>query len=795
MSSSAIFDQSFYLTNNADVVVAISQGNFANALDHFNQFGGKELRAPNATFNPNYYAINNSDVLNAVSTGTFASVFAHFQEFGEGENRAPNTDFASFDSAAYLAANTDVAAAVTAGSFSSALDHFISFGQTENRSGSGVDAVTANGQTFTLTSGTDSGSSFVGGVNNDTFNANLINESGVAAVTTINNQDILDGGAGTDTLNATFDDNVSARISNIENFILSDSDGNIFNAINVSGVTSLEYTASGGNASITNLGAIPIVTLTNQAVNVDIDFVNSVVSGTSDSMTLNLQGNTDGDITIEGMETINMVTSGGASVLDINDGAGTSLSTVNVSGSSNITLNDTTAFEAAVTTVNAADLTGTLTISTAMTAATHIITGGSGNDIVNLGVGFTTADTVDLGAGTGDKLGMGEDEAVAITAATTRISNVEIIDVVEAVIGGDNINLTNFTGASTIEISAGLAGSSTLTIADGNTIDMEADVTTNLTITVAGSGTNDVANLKLDNADVGGTIVATSVETLNIESAGAGATNVVTGTTTLNTLPGDQSIVITGSSAFTFTGAVTADSIDASALTAAFILTAGTAGASTITGGSGADDINTGDGVSNIVVGGAGIDAIDFDIEVADVITGGAGNDVFLMQNDTDTTFVVTTITDFVTGDDVDLDISTIEANTLGGAAITDLQDGNSGSVGAGNATFVTISSDNQAITAGDIIILGGKTYADAAAALTDVGTAGARTFTMGAVLADNQGVLLAYELTSGGVEIAAAAQNGSVNTSSTFNAIDAFLSLTGVTNSSLSGLDIDFVA
>jgi hypothetical protein len=324
---------------------------------------------------------------------------------------------------------------------------------------------------------------------------------------------------------------------------------------------------------------------------------------------------------------------------------------------------------------------------------------------------------------------------------------------------------------------------------------MEADVTTNLTITVAGSGTNDVANLKLDNADVGGTIVATSVETLNIESAGAGATNVVTGTTTLNTLPGDQSIVITGSSAFTFTGAVTADSIDASALTAAFILTAGTAGASTITGGSGADDINTGDGVSNIVVGGAGIDAIDFDIEVADVITGGAGNDVFLMQNDTDTTFVVTTITDFVTGDDVDLDISTIEANTLGGAAITDLQDGNSGSVGAGNATFVTISSDNQAITAGDIIILGGKTYADAAAALTDVGTAGARTFTMGAVLADNQGVLLAYELTSGGVEIAAAAQNGSVNTSSTFNAIDAFLSLTGVTNSSLSGLDIDFVA
>ena len=90
MSASAEFDTSI-LTNNADVVVAISQGHFANALDHFNQFGGKELRAPNASFNPSYYAINNSDVLNAVSSGVFANVFAHYQAFGETENRAPNS--------------------------------------------------------------------------------------------------------------------------------------------------------------------------------------------------------------------------------------------------------------------------------------------------------------------------------------------------------------------------------------------------------------------------------------------------------------------------------------------------------------------------------------------------------------------------------------------------------------------------------------------------------------------------------------------------------------------------------
>ena len=90
MSTSAIFDTSYYLTNNADVVVAISQGHFASAIQHYNNFGGKELRQPNAVFNPNYYAINNSDVLNAVSAGTFSSVFAHYQEFGEKENRVKN---------------------------------------------------------------------------------------------------------------------------------------------------------------------------------------------------------------------------------------------------------------------------------------------------------------------------------------------------------------------------------------------------------------------------------------------------------------------------------------------------------------------------------------------------------------------------------------------------------------------------------------------------------------------------------------------------------------------------------
>jgi len=190
MSVSATFDETFYLTNNADVVVAISQGFFSSALQHYELFGGKELRAPNSTFDPNYYAINNGDVLTAVSTGVFSSVFAHFQAFGDAENRAPTSAFATFDAAGYLAANTDVADAITAGTFTSALDHFISFGQNESRTGSGITAAVNPGTTFTLTT---TGDALVGTANDDTFIAGV---SATAADNTLSLIDTIDGGAG-----------------------------------------------------------------------------------------------------------------------------------------------------------------------------------------------------------------------------------------------------------------------------------------------------------------------------------------------------------------------------------------------------------------------------------------------------------------------------------------------------------------------------------------------------------------------------------------------------------------------
>ena len=200
---------------------AISQGHFANALDHFNQFGGKELRAPNATFDPSYYAINNSDVLNAVSAGVFPNVFAHFQAFGESENRAPTSAFAGFDAAGYLAANADVAAAVTAGSFTSALDHFIQFGQNEARSGAGITGGSTGiaGSSFTLTTGADVAgktSASTNSIASDFRFTDAANETIEADIGTLNATDTLLDGSSTDNdaMNITLNGNSNTFTAN-----------------------------------------------------------------------------------------------------------------------------------------------------------------------------------------------------------------------------------------------------------------------------------------------------------------------------------------------------------------------------------------------------------------------------------------------------------------------------------------------------------------------------------------------------------------------------------------------------
>ena len=183
MSKAAIFDESFYLRNNSSVASAVALGHFSSGLQHFQIFGGKELRAPNELFDPTYYILNHPDVAEAVTNGLFQNAFEHFQLFGEIENRAPSKEFEGFDPSTYIEANEDVMAALDRGLFRSALEHFVDFGQFESRAGTGFAPIT-----FNLTTKEDI---IIGSLRDDII---------LSGPGTLSNSDYINAGGGVDEL-------------------------------------------------------------------------------------------------------------------------------------------------------------------------------------------------------------------------------------------------------------------------------------------------------------------------------------------------------------------------------------------------------------------------------------------------------------------------------------------------------------------------------------------------------------------------------------------------------------------
>jgi len=660
MSTAANFDQNFYLTNNLDVVVAISQGQFANALDHYNKFGGKELRAPNATFNPSFYAIANPDVLAAVSSGGVNNVFNHYQEFGETENRAPSSDFSNFTADAYLTANADVAAAVTAGTIASALDHFITFGQNEARTGSGITETVTTGSTFTLTSGADSGASFVGTANADTFNATLVNEGGVANVQTLNNLDSLDGGDGTDTLNVTIRDTSTtpSSLANIENIVITavgtDNIADTISLANAAALTSVTFDSSTEDSivSVTNvqniLSGAQGITIKNTAVDHTISSANAALTGTTDAVTINLESVTAGTMVVQpasgtgGYETFT-INSGGTvanTITEFNDATSTAGTTLNITGAQDLTI--TNALQAETLTVNGADATGDITLDLT-TAAVRTVTGGSGSDSFDLSGSFVdqttaaSADTVTGGDGT-DTLTLSSAEVVAVGSAAQFSGVTGIETVIMDTVTAATSNFSFLTGVTTIEFDGGFANGFTHTVSSGQEMQFDVADTSDdaATFVITGNAVNDVMNIDINDADMGaGTITYTGIETVNIATSG---TSLLDGAHTLTDTAANQTLNISGTGTLTL-GAITADTV-VSTMTGTGTTTYGTLAATTnFTGGANIDVI-VGSTRADILTGGAGADnitntATGARVNAGDIITTGDGFDTVTLVGTT----------------------------------------------------------------------------------------------------------------------------------------------------------------
>lgn len=753
MSSAITFDQSFYLTNNADVVLAISQGHFANALDHYNQFGGKELRAPNASFDPSYYAINNADVLNAVASGVFPNVFAHFQAFGESENRAPNVNLASFDATAYLAANTDVAAAVTAGTFSSALDHFLAFGQNENRTGSGVTAAVNPGQTFTLTTGADSGASFTGGAGDDTFVA-LIDDN-TPANNTLDTLDVLDGGAGTDTLSITADTSgaglalPAATITNIENVLVRNASGQTLtmNTSLLTGENSIVSDRSTAALTLTNVAAGTTLEQRGNEVATNANLTATYVAAAT-ATTLNINGGTTaGDIAVNGTgldtmaitstgadNTVGNITTNGdvtsVSIAATTDLTATSLGVATNTGDQSLAISGAGdvsigTFDADFASIDAASLTGNLTATLSATVAATL-TSGAGNDVIststtgqsgaiNAGDGTDTlilTSTADLNTNAEGAVYTGFETLRVADGQTANMSNVTgstitAVQLVDASDGATVVNNLNATQAGAITLrdynnsatltvtgstTVGSNDSVSITVSDGDTTlneNLLANATHGLDLTMAGVETVTITAVDQFDADALNNI--TGMTTLNLE--GAGTFNIITGAVNM----GSNGSINAGNA----TGAVT---VAATALAGNPFAYTGSSGIDTFTDGAvGGNQINTAAGNDVLVLTDKGND----NTSAATSVTMGAGQDDVTVgmtgnQSADEAIFV------FAAGDSVS------DSSTTGiSATLTDTiagLDGDTAATNAGSRVEIDTNVQATAVSAGAVAVAFGTT-------------------------------------------------------------------------------------
>jgi len=688
---SSVFNTSFYLTNNADVVVGISQGHFSFALQHYNLFGGKELRAPNATFDPNYYAINNSDVLEAVSAGVFSSVFAHYQAFGETENRAPTVAFASFDATAYLAANTDVAAAVTAGSFTSALEHFINFGQNESRAGSGVTAVTNPGTPFSLTTASDS---ITGTSADDSLGAALTLTNGAIATTsTLNTADTADMGDGTDTVNITVDGDFAnntdftlsafstsnAETVNIRAVVTADGTGDTvtLDGANFAGHTSLNADRSSSGVTFTNvasgasIGVVGNGSTTNGATT-------ATYATTATAAALNYSGGTVGTgavaLTAAGATSLAITSTGAANVTGAISTASTGILTTTIDATTNLTASSLAigtnagtqsltitgagnasigAIDADFASVDASGSTGNVTATLSATVAATF-TGGTGDDVVTTS---TTGQTGAVNAGDGtDVLVVDANADLNTTAEGAVYTNFETVR------SADTVNLGLLSGITGLQVSGGTSktySGVTDTIAGNVTFSANNGTSTIFTGTNV-TGSSDAITMNLTSGTA-----TTNVDVIGLSVIGYETVNINATTGTNGTLSDFGFLANSGDnvSAVNITGAADvqlnqvantfdtrAVAVDASGLTGTghFVLNGGVLFAgSSVTGSANADTIAISSITGTTYSAGGGDDRLTGSVAdlvatgaTDNVIDGGAGDDRITLDD------TATTLTD-----------------------------------------------------------------------------------------------------------------------------------------------------
>lgn len=505
------------------------------------------------------------------------------------------------------------------------------------------------GQTISLTTGADA---ITGSAANDLI---------VATESTLSSADVLDGGAGTDTLRYASSGSTAVSESGFESknieivSVTSDAvGGTTFDLSGATGLSTVRNFNSSQNLTVSGLSAITDVTLDDVGSpdnsimpSTTINYTAVATAGTNtQNVSLisnsNANGGAIGTLTANGVENFTVTTSGSSSSLA--GIASTTLDTITVLGDQNLTI---TGILTGADTVDASAFTGNLSVvlDSATTAKDVVVTGGTGNDTANFSAGFEKDDSFDGGEGT-DTLGVLNAVATGTPAGT--LKNVEILDVTDA--GTGTIDMDNFSGVTKVIYNAGIAAGATATVDDAvSGIEVEVDSanlgTDALVVDLKTDGSADEITLTIDRVTGAHSIAsinAADAETLNISFDDDSTANTTASFTVTSLTASDATTLkLSGDATTTISNVV-----DPTTPVLATIDASGMTGKLTLAG------VNTASSGATITLG-SNDDTLTFATNSgADTITLGDGKDTLVYnsvaQSDSDTDV----IKDFVSGTD-----------------------------------------------------------------------------------------------------------------------------------------------
>ncbi len=399
--------------------------------------------------------------------------------------------------------------------------------------------------------------------------------SALTSGNTLNGGDVIDGGAGTDTLTvnlaANFDGFVSsvgsAKSIEVLNLInATPSDGTAvsrtFDASGITGVQTIKLDMNDKSFTLTdvNVGDLRLEVSNADAagtLSLTVDALSDAADGSSDALTLVLNTvKSLTNVTAADFETLNVVSNGTNSTdLSIGDAK-----TITISGSGKLTV---TGVDSTVTSVDASAATGaqTLDLSGITTSTLKNVKGGSASDVITV-TGIAADVAISDGGGSADNLIF---NGISGTKQPT-------------VSGFETITLDNITAATTLAASK-ISGLSTVKISDGLSAAVTIADLSNSSLSIV---------LEEDDATWGGdgsglTLTGTAALNISADTAGTKASTINTDITAANA----ASVDLTIGELITYSGDVSAAKATSATLTvvedAVFSGTLTVAGASTVT--------------------------------------------------------------------------------------------------------------------------------------------------------------------------------------------------------------------